>query len=332
MKEVFLMQPVDLKFIPLGLMKFSSYYKKLGYNIYLYRGRDYFNLVKPDIICIDMGYLSTSFKKSINITKGIIKRYSNINPFILVGGIQATINYDSIKSWEKNNLDIHIIQGELDYIKKIIPDYTLFDLDWQYTFTTKGCIRNCPYCYVNKIHPNYIEVKDWETTIDLTKGNKIQFGDDNFLACSQEHFDNTINKIKKLDLIVDWNQALDIRLINEYKIKKLSEIKLRPYLRFSLDSSRNIPIWEKKIKIVLKYFKPSKVVTYCLIGYDETFKEDYNRIMKVWEYKVRPFAMKYLSEDKPNQPQIINDLARWSSIPPIFKTVTLKEYRKKRVK
>ena len=87
------------------------------------------------------------------------------------------------------------------------PDYSILDeIDYEYpaadaylTYTTRGCIRKCPFCAVSKLEPEY---KDHVKIFDQLKQTETQFGarrnlllmDNNVLASAK--FDEIVDEIK----------------------------------------------------------------------------------------------------------------------------------------
>ena len=67
----------------------------------------------------------------------------------------------------------NILENEMLPVDRITPDYSIIDnnknnyLNYEYevknaylTSTTKGCIRNCAFCAVSTLEPNYCDYID----------------------------------------------------------------------------------------------------------------------------------------------------------------------------
>ena len=103
----------------LALMKISAYHKSRGDNVG-------FNVINPDKV-----YCSIIFKKNRHIADGL--RYFYPDADIDIGGS----GYDLKKVLP-------------DEIECMTPDYSLYpDNQSYYGFTTRGCIRHCPFCIVH---------------------------------------------------------------------------------------------------------------------------------------------------------------------------------------
>jgi len=77
-----------------------------------------------------------------------------------------------------------------------------------------------------------------------------------------------------------------------------------------------------KIKEIVKYIKPYKLMCYVLIGFDSTVDQDLMRVEKLEEYDISPFVMPY---NKSNTYQ--KRFARWVNNKAIFKSVKWEDYK-----
>ena len=190
-----------------------------------------------------------------------------------------------------------------------IPDYDLYNVDYSMGFTTRGCIRDCDFCIVKEKEGEFHE-QDFSKDI---KHLKYIVMDNNFLASPKWReklkffIDNNIK--------VNFNQGLDIRLIDEEKAEMLSKVKyydgkfVERRLYFAFDDPATEPIFREKIEILLKYIKPLHIMVYMLVGFNTTFEQDMHRYKILWkEYGVYPFVMIY--NNKRSNPKL-RKLARW---------------------
>ncbi len=216
------------------------------------------------------------------------------------------------------NLGIKLHDG----IETMYPDYSLYGIDYAMGFTTRGCTRECGFCIVprkeGKLHPVADIYQFWNGQERLT----IM---DNNLAADTEHFKLIVNQILKHKIQTDFNQGLDIRLIDDEKAKLLSKVQLWKGYRFrfawdSMDLEQEVM---RGINTLTKYMKPYKLMFYILIGYDTTEDEDLYRVEMLKSLGIRSFVMPY---DRTSEYQ--RDFARWVN-GQVYTTVAWPDYTKK---
>ncbi|MBR1730453.1 MAG: hypothetical protein IJ728_13130 [Selenomonadaceae bacterium] len=314
-----------------------------------------------DIICITTLF-TFYFKKTVE-TINQSKMFLKPNGKIFVGGVAATILPDKFKS--ATDIDPHIgilndpknFDKDDDIIIDELPlDYSILDeIDYEYPandayfgYMTRGCIRNCKFCAVPTLEPNYVNYVSIKSQLDevneiFGERKDLLLMDNNVFASSEfdriideikdcgfakeatyqppneyeiafrnllngvndrayikkiikiynaidkrlseelagqfyikrkENFllheeTATLEAIKNFDSIVrplyeklfktskrkrhiDFNQGVDARLVTDEKMKKLSEINIRP-LRIAFDHYEQKEIYIKAIKLAAKY-------------------------------------------------------------------------------
>lgn len=197
-----------------------------------------------------------------------------------------------------------------DEIEHIKPDYDLFNTDFSIGFTTRGCIRNCKFCLVRakegiiKEHSNLNEFVD-------DRYNKVIIMDSNFFA--SEKWKEKLLEIKNKKWKVNFNQGLDLRLIDDEKARLLSQVKYynwkfkRRAICFAWDNIKEEKQIVNGLKIVLKHIPARHIMIYVLVGFNSTLNEDLHRIRKLISFGVKPFVMLYNNKDDP----ILRHLSRW---------------------
>jgi len=273
--KVLLIEPAyKCKYPPLGLMKISAFHKKRGDEVHFIKG---INSEHRKVIW-DRIYISTLFSFYWDQTINTITYYefSVKDPQnLFIGGPMATVMASDIEKEtgfkpirgllnEKGKLQIkgdHLIDGMVpDYDMLSNISYRYFSDDAYYSYTTRGCIRKCPFCAVPKIEPvyqNYIPLKKQIAIIKKEYGEKkdLLLLDNNILASSR--FNQIIDEIKAVGFFrgakfngknryVDFNQGVDLRLLTKEKIKILSEIAIKP-LRIAFDNIKYKNEYIKKI-------------------------------------------------------------------------------------
>jgi hypothetical protein len=284
---------LNSKYHNLALMKLSSYHKQKGDLVEFYNPLWYktYNRI----------YVSKIFtKKTINDCY--------LRPDMIMGG---------------SGIDLTIKLP--DEIEHTIPDYSLYNLDYSLGFTTRGCINNCPFCIVPKKEgkiKEHTEVKEFKNP----KSDIVILLDNNFLALPS-HIEKLKHYISK-GWIMDFNQGLDLRLINDENANLLSKIKYYKQIRFAWDLMKNEKNIKEGLEIVIKYIKPYKIMVYILCGFNTTFEEDFYRFTELRRYGVEPFVMIYNNQKKN---QKLRNFAKWVNRR-YYKVCKWKEYKKEKEK
>ncbi|MCJ2513449.1 MAG: hypothetical protein LN408_03285 [Candidatus Thermoplasmatota archaeon] len=277
----------------LALMKISSYHKSKGDNVFL---NSYSN---PDKV-----YISCIFKKNKEQLNGI-KLFFDCE--VIMGGVGV------------NN--IHLPEK----IENRKPDYKLYDLDYSMGYTSKGCIRKCSFCIV----PQYEgKIKNHHTIDHIMNEyhNKLILLDNNILA--SPNWKENLKIIKDRDIIVNFCQGLDIRLINNMNTKYLSDLKIRNrkfngnQIHFAFDSLDYKNKVINGINIMSDHgIKPYRLMFYILVNYDTSLYEDLYRFGLIKKLGSDGFIMKYSDSNN-----IINKFARYVNMR-VHKSVKFENYK-----
>lgn len=259
----------------LALMKISSFLKEIN------NGDLTLDLIKgiPDTAPLeeyDQVYVSTIFYQN----KERLRNYLRQLPSYEVGG----------SGWD---LD----QTLPESIEHILPDYSLYDIDYSMGLTSRGCIRNCGFCIVPQKEG---KIKDHAPISEFhhPTHKKIMLLDNNFLA--SPNMAANFDYILENNLKVNFNQGLDIRLVTEDIANVLSEVKYFNWtfktrgLHFAFDSWRYREHVEEGIKTLIDAgINPNHLMFYVLIGYDTDPKNDFERVELLKSYGVKPYVMTY---------------------------------------
>lgn len=304
-KNILLVEPAyNNPYPPLGLMKISTWHKKKGDEVLLVKdplhnrtldlfeqNERYYKKLKDHY---DIIYITSLFTYQAQYVIQSIRYYKNRfrNARIRVGGIMATLIPEYIK--EKTGVEPHV--GLLRGAENCSPDYSWFpNLPYSITFTSRGCPNKCTFCAVRKHEPKFITKENWVYDIDITKTGII-FWDNNWLA--SPNFEKDVERLKKFRekagiTRIDFNQGLDCRLMDEDKVKLLSQIKIKP-LRLAFDNTSEDGYIQKAIKLAQKYgFKDISVyVLYDSEDNHDTPDYFYYRINEInklgaWAYPMR---------------------------------------------
>ena len=210
-----------------------------------------------------------------------------------------------------------------DEMEHITPDYSIYpDCDYAIGFLTRGCIRKCPWCVVPKKEGKICDYDTWQH-IKRPDSKKIVFMDNNVLA--SEYGVSQIEEMSHEDVRIDFNQAVDARLITKENAKYLAECKWIKYLRVSCDTTAMLPVIRQALDYLGEYgLKPSKVFSYVLI---EDVEDAHHRIVELDKMGVIPFAQPYRDFDTNYVNPEHKRLARWCNMKATFKSCTWEDYR-----
>lgn len=217
-----------------------------------------------------------------------------------------------------------------DEIEHIYPDYDLYPeltKDTAYGFLTRGCPRGCGFCHVESK-----EGKRSRKVADLSefwRGQKnIILCDPNILACPQ-HME-LLQQLADSGAKVNFNQGLDIRLVNDKNMELLKQIRLDS-IHFAFDRWQDKDIIEPKLRAFAEKTGFNKdrgrVMVYILCNYDTTLKQDLYRIQLCRELKFAPYPMIY---DKEHCDSVYKRLQRWCSNFIFWSCPTFEEYTRRK--
>lgn len=211
-------------------------------------------------------------------------------------------------------------------IEHIYPDYSLYPKltkDTAYGFLTRGCPRGCGFCHVaTKEGRCSYKVADLS---EFWRGQKkIVLCDPNILACKDhmELLQQLVNSRAK----VEFNQGLDIRLVNDRNIELLKKIKLEG-IHFAFDRWQDKDIIEPRLRAFAEktgYNRgKGRVMVYILVNFDTTLEQDIYRIQLCRELNFSPYPMIY---DKEHADPVYKKLQRWCNNFIFWKVPTFEEY------
>lgn len=194
-------------------------------------------------------------------------------------------------------------------------DWSLYpDCDYSIIWFSRGCIRNCPFCVVRQ-KEGYIH---WVEPKNLNPNGKyIKVMDNNFFA--NPDWKHSMIFLHEWDQRVDM-QGFDIRIFTREQGEALSTLKMAKSFKFAWDNPRDN--LDDKIRLLLEYMKPSKLLCYTLVGYWSTPEEDMMRINHLMdEFKIQPYVMPF---DKHDTYQML--LANWVNNKRIFNRMSFEKF------
>lgn len=230
------------------------------------------------------------------------------------------------KSAKKGGTGYANQNDELDpEIEHIMPDYGIYPhFQASLGFTTRGCIRSCPWCIVPKKEGALRPHADIEEFL-RPDCRDIVLMDNNILA--HEHGIKQLEKSIAMGLRVDCNQGLDSRLVadNAELAKMLAKVHWK-VIRFACDKKSQMESVEKSVLAIRKYSgKKCNFSCYVLV---QDIDDALERVAFLRGLGVDPFAQPYREPGSKKEPaKILKRFARWVNHKAIFKTVSWKEYQ-----
>lgn len=286
---------VDGKWPNLALLKASAWHKAQGHDVDWWRP-----LVDQDV---DLLYVSQIFS-----------RPAYLPPFpegakVLIGG---------------TGLDVAArLPAE---IEAMCPDYTMApNWDSALGFTSRGCVRHCPFCVVHDKEGAWHVVS--EDITDFWTGQPSITLLDNNLTADEDHFLNIVGQCIDARVRVNFSQGLDVRLITPTMARALA-MSRQPgtpgRIHFAFDSVALEPFVLKNVPMMISQgIMPYRLMFFVLIGFNTTPEEDLHRVAVLDSLGVDAFVMPF---DRSDPYQV--DFARWCNDYAIHHTVTFDQYRR----
>ena len=266
----------------LALMKISAWEKSQGSNVEWWNGLKHYDRV----------YQAKVFDDT----------YSADNEFVIDAD-------EIIKGGTGYGLDNKLPEG----VEHIYPDYSLYGIkDTAYGFLTRGCPRHCRFCIVGD-KEGLVSHKVADLS-EFWQGQKnIEILDPNLLACKKR--DELLSQLIESGGRVNFNQGLDVRLLDKDVAEQINEIKTS-MIHFAWDN------YEQHTRECLEHAREwikkdsYHVRVYVLTNFNTTIEQDLERIYTIRDIGFDPYVMIY---DKPHAPHDIKRMQRWCNGKAVFR-------------
>lgn len=274
------------RFVPLGLLKLASYHRSLGDEVKLVRGWEG-NGFKPNKI-----YVTSLFTYWSKYVWEVVQIYKKIYPNvpITVGGIYATLMPDHCR---KSGCD-EVFVGLHHEAELHKPAYDLVETEYQIIHTSRGCTRNCAFCGVWRIEPEFTYKK---TITDEISKNRILFYDNNILA--NPHIENILDEIRiarvnGMPVVCESQCGLDGRLLTPKLAKLIKKARL-VYPRIAWDHEyEQYKQVKRQIDILVDAgYKPKDIYVFMIYNYKFCFEELNIKRQKCFEWGVQIADCRY---------------------------------------
>lgn len=180
------------------------------------------------------------------------------------------------------------------------------------TITSRGCPRNCPWCYVPKREGQKIR------NLEIKEGNILQ--DNNILACDKTHKNKVWDMLRK-QKNVSLRGGLDARLLKDEDIENIRSLKLFDLWTAYDDKENKTASLSAIRRLRSAGISQNKIRCYVLIGFaNETRSEAEGRLRDCYEAGALPFAQLYDGYNGADIKEWKRFARKWSR-PAIYKSI-----------
>lgn len=302
-----LLVDVDSKIPNLALMKISTYHKSLN---------DIVDIIK-------LGFDGYPVKKK---TKSVDARgYNRVYASCIF-----TVNKDVFEITNCNNIKIGGTGVSLDYnlpdyIDCLSEDYSLYpNNNISYGFITRGCVRNCYFCFVPQKEGKIRFYRKWQDIVK-DKFKYTDFLDNNFLAYKNHKI--ILQELIDKNIKFKFNSGLDMRLIDSENSELLSRCNYWSEFIFAFDDIKDENIINKKFSIFKKFISrdwATKFDIYC--NPNMPLKDVIYRINWCRSNKALPYIMRDKSCWDSQYKYFYTDLASYCNQPGLFKNMPFEKF------
>jgi hypothetical protein len=297
--KVLLVEPAYYtKFPPLGLLKLASYHRSRGNQVKLVRDTQEDLNFNPDRIEITslFTYAWKPVHEAIRFYHG---KFHSAR--MRVGGIYASLMPRRLRSFFPFvNVNVGLCKEADGYL----PAYDLLKevKEWErwdstILFTSRGCIRNCPYCIVPKLEGKIHGVVEDLKRYVYPDHKRIILWDNNFFA--MPNWKKILNELLDIGLPVDWNQGIDSRLVDGEKARMIASLRT-PVIRTAFDDIGEKKALTNAVESLSKSgIRRRKIFVYTLYNfYNKKYPSDtpatfFERIRHVADLGCVSYPMRY---------------------------------------
>lgn len=288
----------------IALMKLSSFYKAQGNAV---------SLVKANL-----SYYPNRRKKVFNMPVG----YDLIFASVIFSGNKEWIHGENIIFGGTGvdlttTLPTSVENCELDY--SIYPENKT-----SYGFISRGCIRNCSFCFVPQKEGRIRQVANVE---DIVKHKLVKFLDNNFLALPNHK--EILEELAAKRIRCQFNQGLDIRLLDEDNSRLLAKLNYHGEYIFAFDNYKYLSIIAKKTRL-LSWLRPFGAKFFVYVHPAMDLSNIVKRIEWLKDHKYLPYIMRDISCWSSTNHEFYVDIASYCNQVHVFKKMDFLTFLTKR--
>lgn len=292
-------------FLPIGLLKIGAYLKdsRRAEKVRLVRGNSRAGFVPDEIWVTSLfTYWSKYFWDSVEFY-----RYSYPQSKIRAGGIYVSLHFgkkDFIGNCRRFGVKPHF--GLYLPAERCLPDYSLVTqnphpLDYQIVHSTRGCSRQCRFCYTWKLEPRLASKSTIKRQIC---SNRLIFYDNNLLM--NKYISELLTEISELTysgkpVRCEAQSGFDGRILEQ-----------KPDLAVALKNARfdspkiawdgrydQWPHIRRQIEILeAAGYRRKDICVFMLFNWEIPFDEMEYKRLKCWEWKVQISDCRYRPIDQ----------------------------------
>lgn len=240
---------------------------------------------------------------------------------VVFEGNEEFIKGDNIIFGGPGMKDINYLPKEVDECE---PNYNIYSKDFvddtSYGFISRGCIRKCSFCKVHKLEGYILRYRNVD---DIVKHSKVKFMDNNILALPEHK--EVLQELIDKKIKCQFNQGLDIRLIDKENSLLLSKLKYWKEYIFAFDNINLQSLIEEKL-ILLNWRKEWNFKFFVYVHPDMNLHETIYRIEWLKERKCLPYIMRHVDCWGSDNNSFYVDLAAWCNQPFAFKKLNFEQF------
>ncbi len=184
-------------------------------------------------------------------------------------------------------------------------------------FTTRGCVRQCPFC----VNRNKTEVELWSPVGEFLDETRpyVELLDDNVFAYRRDA--EIFEQLEATGKRFCYKQGLDVRFLTKRRAETLERVRYYGDVIFAFDNVADADVFKRKAELYRTYCrKPTKAYLLCGFyknGIDE-LRDLFKRIEILSRFKIRPYVMRHENVANDAFAPIYVDIARWANQPAFF--------------
>jgi len=288
----------------IALMKLGSWHKNKGDQVLLHR--------------CNLPYYPNRKKQEYYVPDGFDIKYCSVV-------FEGNISYIKGENVIFGGTGVDLITKLPNEVECCSPDYTLYpDNQTSYGFITRGCIRKCSFCKVPEKEGYIHKVNDID---NIVRHKKVKFLDNNILAYPDH--EKVLQELIEKKIKCQFNQGLDIRLLNQNNSNLLSKLRYLNEYIFAFDSLAYRRTIEEKL-LLLKWAKDWQLKFFVYVHPDMPIRETVQRISFLKEHKCLPYVMRDISCWDSLNNEFYIDICAYTNQVHLFKKMSFSEFLFKR--